>query len=342
MATLLGTSGNDVIDGTTGDDEMNGLQGNDLLDGRAGSDRLGGDDGNDTLYGGPGTDFLGFLDEGDDVMYGGSSRDIFDAFEVVGADDWMDGGAGDDLFNYVWGLPGFPGGNTVPIGNDTIIGGPGTDLVRFSNPVPPASPSGSTTGTAAVFVDLENGVWNTAGASGTILGVEAIMGSWGADTILGSRGAESLSGSLGNDFIDGRGGKDRLEGGLGIDTLNGGAGGDEFVFNAILRGPFPPFPIVEALPDVIEDFTPGRDELLFDGSVYDALGAEGKWRAGDERFHAAAGVTSAQDADDRLIYNTTTGDLYYDADGSGSDAALLVAMLEGAPALSASDITVFV
>jgi Ca2+-binding RTX toxin-like protein len=98
--------------------------------------------------------------------------------------------------------------------------------------------------------------------------------------------------------------------------------------------------ITAAPADVIKDFTPRRDELLFDNSVYEALGAEDKWRAGDERFYAAAGATSGHDADDRLIYNTTTGDLYYDADGNGAGAALPVASLQGAPTLAASDITV--
>ena len=38
------------------------------------------------------------------------------------------------------------------------------------------------------------------------------------------------------------------------------------------------------------------------------------------------------------LYNTSTGQLYYDADGSGAGAAQLVATLDGAPALAATDI----
>jgi Ca2+-binding RTX toxin-like protein len=209
--------------------------------------------------------------------------------------------------------------------------------VQFSSPEFIPSPSASIVGTGAVVVDLENGTFSTAEVSGTIVGVEEIMGSAHDDTILGSSRAESLSGSHGNDYIEGRGGNDRLDGGFGLDTLNGGAGADDFVFNAIARfGDF----ILPTLPDVIEHFTARDDELLFDNSAFDALGAEDAWSARDARFYAAAGATSGHDANDRLVYNTTTGDLYYDADGSGAEAALHVASLQGAPTLTACEITV--
>src|SRR5262249_25599989 len=58
------------------------------------------------------------------------------------------------------------------------------------------------------------------------------------------------------------------------------------------------------------------------------------------RFTAGAGLTSGQDASDRLIYNTTTGQLFYDADGNGAGASQLVSTLQGAPALAATDIVV--
>jgi len=39
-----------------------------------------------------------------------------------------------------------------------------------------------------------------------------------------------------------------------------------------------------------------------------------------------------------VIYNTTTGALYYDADGSGSGAAQQITVLAGHPALAATDV----
>jgi hypothetical protein len=41
-----------------------------------------------------------------------------------------------------------------------------------------------------------------------------------------------------------------------------------------------------------------------------------------------------------VVYNTSTGSLYYDADGSGAGAAILVATFQGNPAIAATDITV--
>jgi len=40
------------------------------------------------------------------------------------------------------------------------------------------------------------------------------------------------------------------------------------------------------------------------------------------------------------VYDTTTGNLYYDSDGSGTGASQLVATLQGHPTLAATDISV--
>ena len=44
-------------------------------------------------------------------------------------------------------------------------------------------------------------------------------------------------------------------------------------------------------------------------------------------FKAGAGVTKAVDADDYLIYNSKTGQLFYDADANGSGAAAQIALI---------------
>ena len=50
--------------------------------------------------------------------------------------------------------------------------------------------------------------------------------------------------------------------------------------------------------------------------------------------------SAALDADDRIIYNTSNGGLYYDADGVGGQAAVQFATLSGVPPLTAADFIV--
>ena len=76
MATINGTSRNDIIKGTKFDDIINGLDGNDELRGEEGNNALYGGRGVDTLYGGIGDDIL---DGGPnaDTMAGGIGNDTY-------------------------------------------------------------------------------------------------------------------------------------------------------------------------------------------------------------------------------------------------------------------------
>ena len=59
-----------------------------------------------------------------------------------------------------------------------------------------------------------------------------------------------------------------------------------------------------------------------------------------DQFTSGAGVISAQDADDRIAYDTTTGNLYYDEDGAGGAASIQFATLANKPLLAAGDLLV--
>src|SRR5207244_9644879 len=96
----------------------------------------------------------------------------------------------------------------------------------------------------------------------------------------------------------------------------------------------------DANADTIGDFGTGTDVIRLDTSVYANLGASGRLSAGDERFYAAAGAVSGHDATDRLVFDTATGRLFYDADGSGGSAAQLVATVTGSATIAATDIIV--
>ncbi|MGQ0678738.1 MAG: calcium-binding protein [Actinomycetota bacterium] len=96
VATIVGTSGNNILVGTPGNDVIVGLGGNDTISGLGGNDRICGGSGNDVLLGGTGNDRLsaqGGLDE----LFGGSGDDtlsVFDNSNVVA--DTADGGTGFD------------------------------------------------------------------------------------------------------------------------------------------------------------------------------------------------------------------------------------------------------
>jgi Ca2+-binding RTX toxin-like protein len=141
---------------------------------------------------------------------------------------------------------------------------------------------------------------------------------------------DRLSGNAASQTLTGQSGADTLAGAGGVDTLWGGAGADTFIFRETGTGNA----------DRISDWASGSDKVALDNAVMTALGGDGNFSSGDARFAAGAGFTSGRDATDRVIYNTTTGSLYYDADGSGSGAAQLIATVLNAPAVAATDIVV--
>ncbi|WP_413173601.1 S8 family serine peptidase [Anabaena azotica] len=101
-----GTSGNDILNGTSGMDNLNGYEGNDILNGYGGMDNLNGGSGDDILNGGDGMDNLN----------GGSGNDVLNGGDGM---DNLSGDSGDDILN---------GG----AGNDYINGGSGNDTAIFS------------------------------------------------------------------------------------------------------------------------------------------------------------------------------------------------------------------
>ena len=68
MAFIYGTSGNDVLDGTIGDDEIYGFEGNDTIRGGSGKDEIYGGTGNDTYFINDAFDFI-FDEDGIDTAY---------------------------------------------------------------------------------------------------------------------------------------------------------------------------------------------------------------------------------------------------------------------------------
>jgi len=252
---------------------------------------------------------------GNDAIYGGTGDDNLDG----GADnDRLFGGSGSDTLNGGTGNDTMSGGS----GDDTFVvdsatdgvveaGGEGTDMVQ------------SSVG-HSLADNLADNVENlTLTGSGAINGTGNVL----ANVITGNSGANRLSGAAGNDTLDGGAGNDTLDGGAGADKLTGGAGADTFVFNQ------------SSGIDRITDFAKGSDHISLSQSVFTGLGAVGTLTS--DAFYAAAGAVAAHDGTDRVIYNKTTGALYYDADGQGGAAAVQFAVLDKVPALAYTDVLIF-
>ncbi len=299
---LYGSAGNDTLSAGKGADLLFGGDGNDLLYGRRGRDKLYGDSGDDTLYGNQDSDTL-YGGKGNDTLYGDQGNDGLHGDED---NDWLSGDEGND-----W-LHGDEGNDTLygDEGNDTLYGDEGNDFL-FGG---------------------KGNEWLVGGTGDDYLqggdSNDNLFGGEGNDTLYGGRNSDTLWGDEGNDELSGGRGHDFLSGELGTDTLRGGAGNDDFCFDTELG---------DTNIDTIMDFTSGQDHILLDYYIFTGL-EDGT--LSDSSFHSSADGM-ATETSHRILYNTTTGALFFDADGSGTGAAVQFALLKDAPGLTASDFIVF-
>lgn len=353
------------------------LRANDLgnsLDGKAGNDTLYGGDGTDTLIGGTGSDVY-FVDSTDDIVTEGTGN-VGDADTVntavtytlaanieklilTGTGDIE--GTGNDSNNTITGnsganaLNGGIGNDTITggNGNDTLTGGAGGDNLSGGNQDDTyhvnlkvvagvaslqdvvIEGSGASAGNDTIIIDNTSANVNV---NNIVLAanVENLDASASGSSKLNFTGNASNNSIIGNDFtnkLNGgtatANGNDTLDGGLGNDTLTGGSGSDVFVFSSTLGA---------TNVDTITDFVVA-DQIHLDSAIFDALSA-GALSGSD--FVSGAGAVAGLDSTDRIIYNTTTGDLYYDADGNGGVAAVKFATLGTTthPTMTASEFTI--
>ncbi|MDO6481754.1 FG-GAP-like repeat-containing protein [Shimia thalassica] len=334
--TLIGNAANNRLVGGGGADTIDGGLGNDEIRGSAGADILSGGDGVDwALYFGSETGVVVDLnvDEfGFQFASGGDATgDVLSGFERVRGSVHDDTLIGNDENNR---LIGSDGADTIEggLGNDEIRGGAGADSLAGGGGIDRVQYYGSQSG---VTVDLnvdETGFQSASGgdATGDILeGFEGAVGSVHADTLIGNAANNRLVGGGGSDTIDGGLGKDVIYGGDGYDNLTGGGGSDTFIFDTSLG---------DGNVDHVIDFnTSGDDRFKLDDADFIGM------NTGDLQSTAfranATGLAEAEE--DRIIYNTATGQLYFDADGLGGAGVIEFAILEGTPTIDHSDFIVF-
>lgn len=154
-------------------------------------------------------------------------------------------------------------------------------------------------------------------------GRDEIYAGSGDDFVRGGHGADKLFGGSGADRMLGDAGNDVFYGGSGRDLLTGGSGRDYFVFDSALSA---------ANRDTLSDFNVSEDIIRLDRTVFTVL--PGGRDLLPSAFHRGS---EAQDSLDRIIYEQSTGRLFYDADGAGTAAAVQFAQLHRGLALSAEN-----
>ena len=156
---------------------------------------------------------------------------------------------------------------------------------------------------------------------GTILGdVNFGPGANSFDGRGGSVDGTIAGGADADTFIAGADGE-TMDGGLGKNSLTG-AGKDVFVFSAMGAGDT----------TAVTGFAHGVDKFELEHSVFAALAAK--------KTPVFAIGSKASGAADHLFYNSATGNLYYDADGSGAGKASLLGDVGAGLKLTASDFKV--
>jgi Ca2+-binding RTX toxin-like protein len=292
--TMLGGLGNDTMDG--GISAAAGSMDTEIVEVLDGDDEMDGGAGNDSMYGGEG---------GYDSMIGGDGNDTLDGAD--GDDDLM-GDAGNDALYGGEGFDEIAGG----AGNDTLYGGSvgdedfdmldggaGNDVYhgRFDDNIGEGEDGGGidrvflSGGSEEDYFILNEGIEHAT--------VE------GEGSLYGNSSANALVAGDGDGFVYGGGGND---------TLTGGDGADQFVLRGVGDGDLV----------TITDYSKlDGDSIALYGEDFVSILGDGI--APSEITNAATAVGTGE----QFVYKFSTGELFYDADGTGVGAQVLVAKFTG-------------
>ncbi|NEP90723.1 MAG: calcium-binding protein [Okeania sp. SIO2C2] len=229
-------------------------------------------------------------------------------------DDSLEGGTGDDNIDGLAGndtLSGLGGSDTISgsAGNDDINGNRGNDRVSGGD------------GDDRVNGGLEN---------------DTIFGGNGDDNLIGRIGNDRILGGSGEDNLSGGQGRDRLNGGEGNDILTGGASIDRFIFAANDE-----FSQVSLGVDEITDFDSDLDLILLDLTTFTEITTTSGEDIGDE-FATVESNGDAASSEAIIVYNSSNGALFYNANGSdsGFGDGSQFATLTGTPNVSAENFVI--
>lgn len=312
---VYGNKHGDFINGGLGADTLYGGQGNDsiesegfassLIYGNLGDDSVSTSQGNDTVYGGQGADLI----HGNSTLGGGQliygNRDNDTIYGGLGSDT-IDGGPGDDT---IYAVSDFYSG--TPKGNSLVFGGAGNDSIRIDGDSQSAAYGGDGNDYLTGYTYLGSGANLYGGAGNDTIEYNTSHGyGEGGDDYISSH--KLGIGGTGNDTIDGA---ETMAGGPGNDVLiagygdtsdmSGGADGDNFVWmdeKRLTNETFLDFSSVGTWTyspgtDIVRDFQPGIDRLIFD--------IQGVFFYGMEFNGTAAFATGVVNSGGRLVIEET-------------------------------------
>ena len=411
LLIIVGSTGNDTIDGSQVNDNIFGSGGADVIRGLGGNDNIAGADGHDNLRGGNGADSIN--------GWGGNDVIIGDDDFAGGGDDSVSGGSGNDIirtgrgFNFAHGGDGI---DTIDyqFSIDNVIDGVAYEIGVFIDLSTIIDPTGAT-GRASTYIVIYTPEVTTPVAFDFLTSIENVNGSAYGDVIIGNFADNVLNGGDGNDTLSGLAGNDTLNGGTGNDSMIGGTGNDwyfvdsagDIIVEAAGGGTadrvLASVSFALAADDNIEQLTTmlqagltainltgnglaqaitsnaginvlnggggndtmsglgGADTFVFSTSlgtgnvdtITDFNVAEDTIHLDDAIFAGlttgmlggaafAANLTgAATDALDRIIYETDTGRVYFDADGNGAIASVHFATLTANLAVTNADFFAF-
>lgn len=214
IASIVGTSHNDRIWGTDGQDVIVARGGDDLITSGNANDRICGNGGEDQAYGLADNDRLQGDSQADQLLGGAGS----DRMWGNRGDDEMNGEAGQD---YLYGDDG----------RDTMTGDTGgvEEGVLAPEPLQGEGGGGLTTSSDFLYggpdedtLDGGSGIDNLYGQGSG----DTLLGGTESDRMIGGPGRDTFDGGDGNDTMTGAAGDDNFSGGIGFDTIYGDGGSD--------------------------------------------------------------------------------------------------------------------
>ena len=321
-----GVSVTDIFVLTVASGSIDGDSSNNILSGTSGSDTIYGFDGDDTLIGGLGNDVLNGGNGIDTASYEDMTAAVTVSLALTGQQNT--GAAGRDTLNSIENLTGGAAGDTLTgdgqnnildggrgadkldggAQNDILLGGGGSDKLTGGAGIDRARYD------TQVTLDLATASNSNGAAAGdTFFNIEIFELSSFADTFVGGKG---------DDIVYGNAGNDKLTGGAGLDTLYGGDGIDQFRF---LKSNYDT--------DTVGDFISGVDGIAISRSGF-GLGANFSFN--NNTFVKGSAPASVARGE-TFLFNTTTGELSFDGDGTGNRKAVVIATFTDVHDIQLSD-----